>query len=638
MHEINITVPLGIQYISEWSEYKTPDGHSIVDKGVTGCGYTEFCLGNNQNVILCSPRKILLENKSDQHKDDENIFYLRNEVETFTDATEIKNKIKSYTKNCRELLNMPCKILVTYDSCKYVVEALRELGLLGEFTFVVDEFQSIFLDSYFKADIEFSFVDILQECPNVLYLSATPMLKKYLEKVPEFSDLPIYTLDWSKTGYTENVKISRKFVKSLVSECGKVIQDYKNGIFPFTTDPVKGLVFSKEVVFYLNSVGDIIKIINKNNLIPEETNIICSDIPENKIKLRKIGHKIGRIPLKGEPNKMFTFCTRSAYIGADFYSDNASTIVVADPNISSLALDISLDLPQIAGRQRDKSNPFKNNIILFYRTIRKKEVITKEDFDILQEERRKETNRALSLYEKASVDEKSTYIKKLRSDIQLRMYSGDFVSISSKTGLPVYNKFIEISNERAWEVSQEDYQDKISVTKSLEDQGYVVQVHRSQIEFMVQEFLDTKFYKTGIFREKLKMYCEFMDSCISEDIKEVSNILEHKIQDPRFRQLYDYFGTSRCRSHRFEEKPLMSQIMNISKEEEYRGRVMNSFKVGERYTKKEIKSILQKVRNDLGMSGVSKATDLNLYFKLTQTTLLSKETGKLEKAFRLDPL
>ena len=82
----------------------------------------------------------------------------------------------------------------------------------------------------------------------------------------------------------------------------------------------------------------------------------------------------------------------------------------------------------------------------------------------------------------------------------------------------------------------------------------------------------------------------------------------------------------------------MSQIMNISKEEEYRGRVMNSFKAGERYTKKEIKSILQKVRNDLGMSGVSKATDLNLYFKLTQTTLLSKETGKLEKAFRLDPL
>ena len=49
MKKIKQVVPSGrdIKYISEWSEYKIPSGHCIVDKGVTGCGYTEYTLTNN---------------------------------------------------------------------------------------------------------------------------------------------------------------------------------------------------------------------------------------------------------------------------------------------------------------------------------------------------------------------------------------------------------------------------------------------------------------------------------------------------------------------------------------------------------------------------------------------------------------
>ena len=59
-----IKVPnTGIKYISEWIDYDLPRGHVIVDKGVTGCGYTEYTLTNNLPTVLCSPRKFLLENK-----------------------------------------------------------------------------------------------------------------------------------------------------------------------------------------------------------------------------------------------------------------------------------------------------------------------------------------------------------------------------------------------------------------------------------------------------------------------------------------------------------------------------------------------------------------------------------------------
>ena len=78
---------------------------------------------------------------------------------------------------------------------------------------MIDEFQSIFLDSFFKSDVELDFVECLQNCPNVIYLSATPMLDKYLDRIDQFKDLLFYKLDWSKTGYVETMLIkTSKFI------------------------------------------------------------------------------------------------------------------------------------------------------------------------------------------------------------------------------------------------------------------------------------------------------------------------------------------------------------------------------------------------------------------------------------------
>ena len=57
-----IIVPKGIRYINEWKEFSLPNEVCIIDKQITGCGFTEYCLCNSNNVILVSPRKILLEN------------------------------------------------------------------------------------------------------------------------------------------------------------------------------------------------------------------------------------------------------------------------------------------------------------------------------------------------------------------------------------------------------------------------------------------------------------------------------------------------------------------------------------------------------------------------------------------------
>lgn len=648
MDKHRINVPYGIRYISDWGDYVFPQGHCIVDKGVTGCGYTQYCLLNDLNVVLCSPRKMLLESKSRKHRNDVNIKYIENTISDYSSSKSFEDKIKDHFWNCQGVFGKSCKIMVTYDSCYRVVKALKELGVLENFYFVVDEFQSIFLDSYFKSEVELDFVDALQECLNVLYLSATPMLEEYLDRLDDFKNLPMYELNWDGSGYTENVTVQRKLVKSLISECNKIIQDYKEGRYPVSLDSSGGVVYSREAVFYFNSISDITQVIKKNNLTPGEVNILCSKSDDTKRKLDKLsrelgyskksgvpGFEVGKVPLQGEPNKPFTFCTSAVYMGIDLHSDNASTYVFADPNISCLALDISLDLPQIAGRQRDEVNPFKNIINLFYRIKRKGETqLTFEEYKKVQDSRKKETDILLDLYKKGNNIEKAAYLQKLKDSIKVSQYQRDFVSISKLTNEPVYNYLIEAANDRAWKVSQKDYQDKISVTKSLSEEGFILGEYKNENDKIASDFLDNYFYKTGIFHEKLKMYCEFCD--LYKDNPEVIDILNHRITNSRFRQFYEYFGTSGCKAKNYRECYLLEAWGNDSKEEMLMKEMYLYFQVDGKYSMKELKEKVGEIYQKLGITKTPKATDLGKYFTLkkTKVTLPNKTVVhgfKLEK-------
>jgi hypothetical protein len=91
-------------------------------------------------------------------------------------------------------------------------------------------------------------------------------------------------------------------------------------------------------------------------LSTDQCNILCAQTDDNNKQIREafnavikkkaeqagiknpelIGSKenvIGEIPLEGKAHKMFTFCTRTVYLGADFYSRCASTFIFSDANI-----------------------------------------------------------------------------------------------------------------------------------------------------------------------------------------------------------------------------------------------------------------------------------------------------------------
>jgi hypothetical protein len=656
MQILKLDVPSGIRYMSEWKDYRIYNFPHILNKQIPGCGYTEYCIRNSDDTILCSPRKILLQNKYEQHPDttflvvntyesevgtDKDLTkyprvrrtfgYKKFNLEKFKKAAkqkedffkELTYKISTYIKACR-FNNRPVKILVTYDSFRIVKDIIRHQDSLENFQIVVDEFQSIFTDSKFKSDTEMQFVYNLQGIQRVCYVSATPMIEKYLDMLDDFKNLPYYELDWEAKdpGRVSKPKIITRNLKSVYMEAGPIIKDYLDGKFEYRyvrdpeSDNEKDVkkIESKEAVFYVNSVNNITSIIKRAGLTPEQVNILVANTPENVTRIKKnLGakYKIGTVPLRDEPRKMFTFCTRTVYLGADFYSDNARSFIISDANIDTLAVDITLDLPQILGRQRLRENPWKDEAILFFKSITTGNKQAKEIFDKKLAKKEKTSENLLSVFQKGNNEEKGDLSVAYQKLAKTFNYKDDFVAVNrikvgDKTILtPVFNNLVKVSELRAYEIQQVDYSDRFTVFNELGKVGGV-----DDVEELEKFFKEYKEQKNRIY--KLKYLCEYCEKVGN------TSILQH-IEEKRFSDYINVLGLDRCKAEWYNTYLLDKRLSVMSfDKEKIKGELSNVFEVGKSYTKADIKGRLSDIYKKLGYKASPKATDLGEYYEMKE--------------------
>lgn len=664
-----IVVPAGYRYISEIPDFKLYDFPHILNKQIPGCGFTEYCITNNENVILCSPRKILLQNKYEQHKND--VFLVVNEFEqeprTDKDLTkdekykesnkdkdekekekqeletaknkfffDLTKKLTGYINSCL-YDKRPIKILVTYDSYRLVKKIVSHNYSEVDFRVIIDEFQSIFTDSKFKSDTELQFVSNLQGVRKVCYVSATPMIDKYLDMLDEFKDLPYYDLDWSSQ---DNSRVKRpilyvKTLKAVFTEVKPIIEKYVNGNFEnrFIKDKngkVKRIE-SREAVFYVNSVNNITNIIKRAGLKPEQVNILVANTQDNIRKIQKrLGKKydIGRVPLRNEPRKMFTFCTRTVYLGADFYSDNAQSFVVSDANIDTLAVDISLDLPQILGRQRLRENPWKDEATLFFRAVTSGNKKSEEEFNDKMDKKIKYSEGLLSAFDKCNSVEQAYLSDRYQDMAKLLNYKKDFVAVNpvknpdgSTKLVPVFNNLVRVAELRAYEIQQVDYADRFAVFNELD------KLNDTDVNDEVFNKFFEKFDKQKNRRDKLKLLCE------SSDLPGFWTIVDN-VPNKRFKEYIKTLGVDGCRSlsYRIELIDKKLSVLSFS-EGKLKDAIYDTFEVGKSYSKSSLKSMLTDLYKSIGYKATAKAIDINAYFT-TKDTMFS-ENGKRVAGFKL---
>ena len=261
-----INVPKGIRYLSEWQDFGKylPNCHFILNKAHTGVGATQYFLTNDEKVILCSPRCSLIESKRGKHQ---NVWFYRDisdnattdcgkkvkhkKKATLQDINKYNDEVVKYVETCYREGKVP-KIMVTYDSLCHVITALTSMGMneLSTWTLCIDEFQAIFGDSVFKSLTEMKFLEDSKSFTKAVFLSATPFLQNYMEKLDEFKNMPYLKLKWS-SDMEEKAIVTNIIIKKSESRnkvCRKIIEKMKAGkTVKFGTKEID----TKEAVFYI---------------------------------------------------------------------------------------------------------------------------------------------------------------------------------------------------------------------------------------------------------------------------------------------------------------------------------------------------------------------------------------------------
>lgn len=630
MKKKTIEVPDGIKYLSEWKELQDllpKNEHYILNKKVCGCGATEAFLNLDKKVILTSPRKHLLYNKYSQHLSDNfHLFrYLGNREQYFESKSYTGHDILVFNDSLKSYLRTGgATILTTYDSLRKIKDVLEATGEnLDEWIVVVDEMQVIFYDCQFKPTTEYEFGMILGVFKNVVYLSATPFLESYLGMTKQFKNLTICELVWpSSMVQLPNVEVV-KSKKSVSKLCSELISLYKEGKGKATM--VDGKEFrAKEAVFYINDVSIIKSVIKKNNLKADEVNIICSAKSENIKKLKELSKdtgdnfKIGEIPGKGEPHKMFTFCTSTVYVGADFYSTNAYSYIFANPLIKSMTVDVSVDLQQIIGRQRLDENPFRNSATLYFNT--RKQKVTKEELEETIKEKKESTQKQIDNFN--AVPNKAEQLRMMESNIKQQGHQEHYCCIlkdANDNMMIVENELIEISERRAWEVTNKIYNQDWSMYAALKAGATVTKSSDSNDPEIQKIFKEWK--SDNIFQRKAKLFCDLYDK--SPTLLDGCTFIEGK-----FRKYHEALGREGFETLHWREdnikKALEPTPFDKLPKDKIAAELIKALRLGEKYTKSDIKDMLASIYKQLGIAGNPSASDVSEYLTCSDKTIRIK--------------
>ncbi len=572
-----IEVPENVEFLTNWNGFELPKG--ILNKGVTGCGATSVAIQDEHKTIICSPRINLIKNKVGQHEGLLGVFgdVKNDEIMAYLESTETP------------------KIMVTYDSMPRLAKLIDDKT---DWRVVIDEYQYLLIDSGFRSDKAIALLDVVNEFDYVTYLSATPIADKYIQKMEQFKDVPYTELIWGER--VEKIDVERIVSAKPINNAIEIVRNYQNGIFPNEGDAI-----SKECVIFLNSVTNIANIVRQTELPPEDVNIIVADTEDNRKLVRQIGKgfDIGSIPLEGEPHKMFTFCTSTAFAGCDFYSTCASTFVISDNKKVHTSIDIATELVQIGGRQRLACNPFRKTIVFIYNVD-----IGENDADVYKRaiERKLEDSVDYAKLKNSTPDNFKKFVIQETTEMQnIKKYSENYVRYDEKSDRFTVNRWAYLNELFAYDVQHENYQDSIIVKKQLEESGFRIKDEEKQSDY--KEQLKCILVKEG-FADRMKRYCELRQMKESCKFYLASDIMERQYEDLRL--YYDRLGYERIKALGFKEKDLKNELERCYRENEIKRKFREVFAVGERMSTEDIKRTMTVIYADYGISKKGVATQL----------------------------
>lgn len=622
-----LQIPEGIEYINEWTDeygnfmldYYIPKERILVDKKVTGCGFTTWCLCNNENTIVVSPRLRLIHEKQKKHYS----FYFNREINPRTkkqifSIQDLENSFTVYCQDC-SIRKIPLKIFVSYDSFIHLADMLERFGfnISNDFRIAVDESHTLIKDvklkQYNNKCVLSEFLKRLFVYKNLLFISATPVVQ-YLQNIPEFKVYPVRYIELQWSNAFEITQIPHS-CSSPINAFDKIYADYKknkdsvgNNYFDVIYGGCGQAVFSYQACIFLNSVQDIKKILNKyinrlGEIKVEDITVICSATnPDNEKILQKIDSRLSvckDVPGENEHHTTWSFITRTSFEGVDFYSPNASTFVIANYNVDALSLDISSDIPQIIGRQRRKDNYFRNTIHIYHTD--NKQGITDMEYEMRKQRVLDYSKQQIAIWGSAPDNCKDTALNNIATIIDC---NPNDVYLKTTNGVPEIDELLSISDDYCRDIIRNHQSWFISTPSNACNLPYHPMVQALKNE------LDSIFTQTTT-QDRLKRIYDYFVS-----YPELQQYFFMMLHNEGYNSLAYYFNSlpldriyaTGCNTWKLDkeiEKRKKSSILNTM--------IASRFIRGNIYSKQETKMMLQDIYDELTIKKTAKSTEIKCY-------------------------
>ena len=534
-----------IQYLTE--VLPMIPANTILYKTLTGLGATYGELKANRNSIIIEPNVPVIVGKCNdpKHKGD-NLFGVYEGVYT---EDVIKYLEKSADKKT--------KILTTPESFHKVKDAfeLMDMDIYGTCFLLFDECHKIVKDADYRSDITLPFDDFFLFNEKAL-VSATPI--SFSD--PRFESQKFQTI---KIEPTFEYKLPIKLIHT-----NNVLEQLKRELDKLDTT----------ICFFINST-DMIHSFIKQLDIENESTVFCAKKSVEKLKSKKFKQAFEQ--WSKSQMKKYNFFTSRFYNALDIELEIKPTVImISDVYFSEYSMiDPHTDAIQAIGRFRNGVN----SVYHIFNTNPNLPVRTKEEVDIYLQVSKEVYNKIKTFYNCATSEE-------ARNAYREALKVLPFNKMLDKEGR---ENFFAIDNYVDEALLKSSYNEKEELIASYKRNPlFDLDVESAYFPFGDFERLK-KESKYASLKDKRKEVVHQLELLKGDDETEMIRNYKNELRkaDPFIYEAYEEIGKEMIESldysvKRIKEAMILKQYREKTEGTEFIQLIKNSFKVGQRYTKK----------------------------------------------------
>ena len=292
----------------------------ILDKVLTGCGFTTCCINSKEPQIIAVPTRSIIDNK----------IYFHSHLIPMHEGIKEQDFVRRVTESINPI------IITTFDSVEIISRIFKKNQIDHKrFNLVVDEYDELLSIYNYRYKAVKSILNHYKDFGSFLFVSATMPF----DNLVELRNIPVTTIVWhpsreKKVTY-KICRIEKDVVKQVLACIINHLESDSN----------------KNFYLFINNVEIIGRILQqlKGILTKGNCNVFCSNNKENR---DRIGIDIGITDVIEEYKKI-NFLTKKFHRGCDIKDENAQAFIVSMSDKVYTKIDIGNERKQIVGRFRN---------------------------------------------------------------------------------------------------------------------------------------------------------------------------------------------------------------------------------------------------------------------------------------------